>query len=287
MIVLKEKIKELVFDYIIIAIGSCIFSAAVCFFLEPSEITPGGLTGVAVVLHDTLNMPTGVTVLILNIPLVLLGFRAFGGGFIIKTAFSVFLTSVFLDIFESLPNPFSFDTIIASIFGGILLGLGLGLVMLRGSTTGGVDIAVKLLGTKYKKIPMGRFFLIIDSAVILFAALVYANIETALYSVIAIFLSSQAVDLLIYGKDDGRIFFIVTEKAETLKREIFSAANRGVTLLSAKGGYTGDEKTVLICAARVGEIKRIRRTVFESDPKAFFFIANVSEINGEGFDRVG
>lgn len=285
MINLNAKIRELIFDYVIITIGSAIFSAAVNFLLEPAEITPGGLTGISVILHDTLNFQTGITLFILNIPLVLLGFGVFGMGFILKTAYSVFLTSLFLDVFGKLSNPFSFDMIISSVFGGVLLGLGLGLVMLRGSTTGGIDIAVKLLGVRFKKIPMGRFFLLLDSAVIFLAVLVYSNIETGLYSIIAIFLSSHVVDLLLYGKDDGRIFFIVTEKEKLIKEKILSSANRGVTLIRAEGGYTGGEKTVLLCAARVGEIKKLRKIVFENDPKAFFFIANVSEINGEGFDR--
>lgn len=284
MIFLKIKFKELVFDYIIIAIGTAIYSAAVCFLLEPARISPGGLTGVAVILHDTLGLPTGVSVLVLNIPLIFLGLRNFGGGFIIKTAVSVFLTSLYLELFESIGTPFSLDMVISSVFGGILLGVGLGLVMVRGSTTGGVDIAVKLINKKYKKIPVGRLFLMIDSAVILSAAIVYSNIETALYSVIAVFVSSHMVDMLIYGKDHGRIFFIVTDKGKEIKDLILSEAKRGVTVVRAEGGYTGNEKTVLVCAARLGEIKNIRRMIFDTDRSAFFFIANVSDINGEGFD---
>ena len=284
MIDLKKRFREMILDFAVIILGSALFAAAVSFILEPAEITPGGLTGLAVILHDSLNFPTGATLFILNIPLVMLGFGAFGGDFIFKTAFSVGLTSLFLDLFEKMTNPFSFDMIIAAIFGGLLLGLGLGLVMLRGATTGGIDIAVKLLGAKYKKIPMGRFFLIIDSVIVVIAALVYSNIETALYSIIAIFLSSHIIDLLLYGKDSGRIFFIITEKEALIREALLSAANRGVTLIKAEGGYTGKDKTILICAARVGEIKRIRKMIFEKDKKAFFFIANVSEINGEGFD---
>lgn len=282
---LKTKLREMIFDYIIITVGSVIFSAAVTFLLDPSEITPGGLTGISVILHDTLNFPTGITLFVFNIPLVLLGFGVFGISFILKTSYSVLLTSLFLDVFEKLPNPFDLDLIISAVFGGILLGVGLGLVMLRGSTTGGIDIAVKLLGVRFKKIPMGRFFLILDSAVILLAVVVYSNIETALYSIIAIFMSSHVIDLLLYGKDDGRIFFIVTEKEKEIREKILSSANRGVTIIRAEGGYTGGEKTVLLCAARVGEIKKLRKIVFENDKKAFFFIVNVSEINGEGFDR--
>ncbi len=284
MIVLKTKFKDLIFDYIVIALGTAVYSAAVCFLLEPAKVSPGGLTGVAVILHDTLGLPTGASVLVLNIPLILLGFRNFGGGFIIKTAVSVFLTSLYLDLFESIYIPFSLDMVISSVFGGILLGVGLGLVMARGSTTGGVDIAVKLINKRYKKIPVGRLFLAIDSAVILSAAIVYSNIETALYSVIAVFISSHMVDMLIYGKDHGRIFFIVTDKGKEIKDLILSEAKRGVTVVRAEGGYTGNEKTILVCAARLGEIKNIRRMIFDTDRSAFFFIANVSDINGEGFD---
>lgn len=281
---MKLKFKEILFDYILIALGTAVYAAAVTFLLEPAQVSPGGLTGVAVILHDTLALPTGISVLVLNIPLIFLGLKNFGGSFIVKTAVSVFLTSLFLDLFESLQNPFSFDMVISSVFGGILLGCGLGIVMSRGSTTGGVDIAVKLINKKYRALPMGRIFLIIDSAVILMAAVVYANIETALYSVIAVFISSHMVDILLYGKDHGRIFFIVSEKGSEIKEQILSQAKRGVTVIKAQGGYTGNEKTVLVCAARLGEIKNIRRIIFSTDRSAFFFVANVSDINGEGFD---
>lgn len=274
----------MVFDYILIAVGTAVYAAAVCFLLEPAQISPGGLTGVAVILHDTLELPTGVTVLVLNIPLIFLGLKVFGGGFIIKTAVSVFLTSLYIDLFEAFGGLFLLDKVISSVFGGILLGVGLGLVMSRGSTTGGIDIAVKLINKRYKRIPVGRLFLMIDSAVILSAAIVYSNIETALYSVVAVFISSHMVDMLLYGKDNGRIFFIVSDKGTEIKELILSKIGRGVTVIRAEGGYTGNEKTVLVCAARLGEIKNIRRMIFDTDKSAFFFIANVSDINGEGFD---
>ncbi len=273
-------------DLILITLGSAVFSAAVAFLLEPAKITPGGLTGLSVILSDLFFIPTGASLILLNIPLILLGFRGFGVWFIIKTALSVFETSLFIDFFEKLPNPFSFDTMISAIFGGMLLGLGLGIVMLRGASTGGIDIAVKLINRKHRNIPIGRLFLIIDTAIIILAALVYSNIETALYSVIAIFLSAETIDLLLYGNTGGRIFFIITEKGDDIRRAILCSANRGVTIVRVEGGYTGGEKTLVLCAARVGQIKQIRQLVLESDPRAFFFVANISEINGEGFDTV-
>ncbi len=283
---MKFKFKELLADYIIIAIGTAIYSAAVSFLLEPAQVSPGGLTGIAVILHDISGFPTGLSVLVLNIPLIILGFINFGGSFIVKTAVSVFLTSFYLDLFDSLIKPFEFDMIISSVFGGILLGFGLGIVMLRGATTGGVDIAVKLINKKFKKMPMGRLFLIIDSSVILLAAIAYANFQTALYSVIAVFISSHIIDILLYGRENGRIFFIISDKGEEIKEALISKANRGVTLIRAEGGYTGNEKTVLVCAARVSQIRNIRRLIYQTDKKAFFFIANVSEIGGEGFDSM-
>lgn len=287
MIFLKVKLKkyEIIFDFLFITLGSAVFSAAVAFLLEPAEITPGGLTGISVIFNKLFYLPTGVTLSLLNIPLILLGLKKLGLGFVLKTALSVVLTSVFLDLFEGMKNPFNFDIMISAIFGGILLGTGLGVVMLRGASTGGVDIAVKLINRRYRTIPLGRLFLIIDSVIIIFAAAVYSNIETALYSAIAIFISSQTIDLLLYGNTGGRIFFIITEKEDEMRKTILASANRGATLIHAEGGYTGNVKSLVLCAARVGQIKKIRRLVLECDPKAFFFIANVSEINGEGFDR--
>lgn len=280
-----KKIRELIFDYIFIALGTGIYSVAVALLLEPAEITPGGLTGIAVIFHDLFSLPTGLSLIILNLPLIVAGLKVFGGDFIIKTAVSVMLTSFYIEIFESLSHFFNFDIILASVFGGALLGLGLGIVMSRGATTGGVDIAVKLINKRFKSLAIGRLFLLFDSAVIILAAIVYANIETALYSIIAIFLSSQIIDMLLNERNFGRIFFIITEKGEAIKQIILTSVNRGVTVVKAYGGYTGKDKSVLICAAYLSEVKTIRRIILENDPKAFFFVANVNDINGEGFDR--
>ncbi len=280
-----KKIRELIFDYIFIALGTGIYSVAVALLLEPAEITPGGLTGIAVIFHDLFSLPTGLSLIILNLPLIVAGLKVFGGDFIIKTAVSVMLTSFYIEIFESLSHFFNFDIILASVFGGALLGLGLGIVMSRGATTGGVDIAVKLINKRFKSLAIGRLFLLFDSAVIILAAIVYANIETALYSIIAIFLSSQIIDMLLNERNFGRIFFIITEKGEAIKQTILTSVNRGVTVVKAYGGYTGKDKSVLICAAYLSEVKTIRRIILENDPKAFFFVANVNDINGEGFDR--
>jgi uncharacterized membrane-anchored protein YitT (DUF2179 family) len=280
-----KRIRELIFDYIFIALGTGIYSAAVALLLEPAEITPGGLTGVAVVFNDIFSLPTGLTIIVLNLPLIVAGLKVFGGNFIIKTAVSVMLTSFYVEFFESMSHFFNFDIILSSVFGGALLGLGLGIVMSRGATTGGIDIAVKLINKRFKCLAIGRLFLLFDSAVIILAAIVYANIETALYSIIAIFLSSQIIDMLLNERNLGRIFFIITEKGEEIKTAILTLANRGVTITKAYGGYTGNEKSVLICAAYISEVKTIRRIILENDPKAFFFVANVNDINGEGFDR--
>lgn len=280
-----KRIRELIFDYIFIALGTGIYSAAVALLLEPAEITPGGLTGVAVVFNDIFSLPTGLTIIVLNLPLIVAGLKVFGGDFIIKTAVSVMLTSFYVEFFESMSHFFNFDIILSSVFGGALLGLGLGIVMSRGATTGGIDIAVKLINKRFKGLAIGRLFLLFDSAVIILAAIVYANIETALYSIIAIFLSSQIIDMLLNERNLGRIFFIITEKGEEIKTAILTMANRGVTFTKAYGGYTGNEKSVLICAAYISEVKTIRRIILENDPKAFFFVANVNDINGEGFDR--
>lgn len=280
-----KRIRELIFDYIFIALGTGIYSAAVALLLEPAEITPGGLTGVAVVFNDIFSLPTGLTIIVLNLPLIVAGLKVFGGDFIIKTAVSVMLTSFYVEFFESMSHFFNFDIILSSVFGGALLGLGLGIVMSRGATTGGIDIAVKLINKRFKGLAIGRLFLLFDSAVIILAAIVYANIETALYSIIAIFLSSQIIDMLLNERNLGRIFFIITEKGEEIKTAILTLANRGVTITKAYGGYTGNEKSVLICAAYISEVKTIRRIILENDPKAFFFVANVNDINGEGFDR--
>ena len=279
----KSFIKESILDILLIATGCVAYSVAVVLFLEPARISPGGVTGLATLINYTFGFPTGFTVFVLNIPLLITGFFGFGKAFIIKTASSVVLSSFLIDLIKEIFSPFDGDTIICSIFGGILAGVGLSLVMMRGSTTGGIDIAVKLINRRYSNISIGRIYLYLDGIIVVLSAFVYGDIQAALYTILAIFVSSRIIDTLLYDNNSCRLFFIITDSSKELKNKILTDLKRGVTEISAVGGFSGGDKMLLMCVVRNNELIYLKKLIENSDKKAFYFITNVSDIYGNGF----
>ncbi len=279
-----KKIKSgLVTDAVFWAIGAFIYAAAVTLFIEPNEISPGGFTGIAVVLHHIFGISSGTILFLLNIPLLIVQYKKFGGGFIVKTAAATFLVSFFLNITENILPKFHLDGVLASVFGGILSGLGLSLVLLRGATTGGVDVIAKLINDKYRHISVGRVILFADFFVVTLTALVYGNMESALYSLIAIYSTSKVIDTVLYGADRGKMVFVITNKGKEISEQILNGLYRGVTVLNARGAYTNNEKSVLLCAVRIHEVAPLHKIILATDNKAFILVADVGEIIGEGF----
>ncbi len=277
--------KRALLDIVVYFIGCGIYSAAVVVFTEPNRISPGGLTGVSLLINYFFSLPVGIVVFLLNVPLLVVGFLRYGGRFIINTAIATAIMSLMLDVAAYVLVPYYTDGILASIFGGIMMGAGLSLVFLRGATTGGVDIAAKLINSRYPFISIGRIILVMDLAVVISSAIAYKNFESALYSVISLYTSSRVIDILLYGTDRGKLIHIVTEKAEQISDSVFREMNRGVTILPAYGGYTGSEKKVLLCAMRPSEVSTFQRIVRAADPGAFIIISDAGEILGRGFKR--
>lgn len=276
------KFKKYFKEGLILIFGSFVYAVAVEVFLSPLKISPGGITGIATALNFLTDFPTGILMLMFNIPIILFGFIKFGKFFIAKSAVAVILSSLFIDAIDNFYTPIFTDVMLCAVFGGALIGAGLGLIMLIGASTGGIDIIVKLLNLRLN-ISIGRAFLIIDGAVILFASFVYRDFETALYSVLAVFVSSKVVDIILCGTLDSKAIFIITDNEETIKKEITEKADRGVTVLPAFGGYTGRKNNILLCVARNNEINLVRNLVIKLDNNAFFFIVNAGDVIGKGF----
>ena len=277
-----KNINKYVKEGLVLTFGSFVYAVAVEVFLSPLKISPGGITGISAAINYLTAFPTGTLMLILNIPIILFGFLRFGKMFIVKSAIAVMLSSLFIDVIHNLYTPTFSDVMLGSVFGGALIGAGLGTVMLVGASTGGIDILVKTLNIKFN-ISMGRAFLLIDGAVILFAAIVYRDFESALYSVIAVFVSSKVVDLILCGSLDSKAVFIITDNEEEIKKAITEKVDRGVTILPAFGGYTGRKNNILLCIARNNEINTVRKLVILLDSNAFFFIVNAGDVIGKGF----
>ena len=252
-------------------------------FLSSNGSSPGGFTGVATVGNFLTQIPTGIMLFAFNIPVLILGYVKMGGMFILKTSFVTALVSFTLDISARVLPPLKADGILASLFGGILMGLGLSLILLRGATTGGIDIIAKLINRKYRHLSVGKIILMADGFVIILTAIVYKNAEIALYSVVAIYAGTRVMDVLLYGADRGKIIYIVTSQPDLICREINNTIGRGVTRLSVVGGYTGESRTMLMCTVRVHEAAAAHDVIKEYDKRAFIVVSDAGEIIGEGF----
>lgn len=279
----KKAVLVWAADLCVYIAGGAIYSAAVLIFLSANEISPGGLTGIATVLNNLFMLPVGTVMFLLNIPILIIGFMKLGGVFILKTTVATVIISVILDIFGELLPAVNIDPILAAVFGGLMLGIGISMFMLRGATTGGVDIIAKLINRRFPHITVGRLMLFADALVVAFSALAYKNIESALYSVVALYASSRVIDMMLYGADKGKIIYIITEESAEMSREIMSLVKRGITVIPVTGAYTGRRLNMLMCTVRRNEVSAVCRLAREFDGKSFIVIAEAGEILGEGF----
>lgn len=279
----KKSGVVLAVDLLVYIAGGIIYSVAVLLFLSANEISPGGITGIATVLNYLFMLPIGTVMFLLNIPILIIGFMKLGGVFILKTTVATVIISIILDIVETFLPAVKVDPILAAVFGGLLMGLGVSMFMLRGATTGGVDIISKLINRRFPHITVGRLMLLSDAVVVALSAFAYKNVESALYSVIALYASSRVIDMMLYGADKGKIVYIITEKSAEMSREIMSLVKRGITVIGVTGAYTGRQLNMLMCTVRRNEVSAVCRLARENDGGAFIVIAEAGEILGEGF----
>ena len=233
---LEKLFKNSIIDYIIIALGASLYAASVAVFTSKNNIAPGGLTGISTMLNYLFSLPIGAMIFLMNIPLFLWAFFKNGRGFVIKTMTGTALVSVFIDIFQAVLPFYGGNIMLAAIFGGALSGLGLGLIFARGGSTGGTDIIAVSLNKRFPHISTGRLMLISDAVVLTAAAIVYGNIESALYAGITIFVSVRVIDAVTYGtsRGNGKLIFIISDSYDVISREIIQKLGRGVTLLSGQ-----------------------------------------------------
>lgn len=281
----NEKIKEYAVDFLVCLTACIIYSIGVNVFVIPNDLVQGGIMGIAIVANRLFPvLSAGTITLILNVPIFILAFKKIGGVFIIKSFLTTIAVSLMIDIFGFLPS-YKGDSIIIALFGGLLSGIGLALVFIRGATTGGTDILAKLIRIKYPNITMGRIIMFFDFFVIFLCALTTGNIENALYSAVLIFVSAYFVDYLIYGASHSKLLMIITSKQEKISREITDNMHRGHTVVPIEGGYTKENKKMIICAVRSNEAVKLNRIVYQTDPNAFTIISDAGEIVGLGFRK--
>lgn len=272
-------------DFLFFIFGSIVYSIGVLTFLSSNEISPGGVTGIAIVLNYLFSLPIGLTVFLINIPLLIIGFFKFGKVFILKTAVATACISAVIDVFEFFLPSLKIDLILASVFGGSLMGLGISIIMLRGSTTGGVDIIAKLINERLPYLSVGKIMLFIDALIIALTAIVYKNAQSALYSIVTLYASAKVMDLMLYGADKGKIVYIISEHIQDIVYDILHVINRGVTIIDVTGGYKQEKKQMIMCTVRRNEVHTVFKSVRNHDNKAFIVVGEAGEIHGNGFRR--
>lgn len=275
-------------DVIIILAAAAVYSLGVCCFISPNGIAPGGVTGVAVVIAAVSPVKVGTLIFALNIPLLILGFIFLQKSTMIKTIISVLAITVFTDIFEdALPvyNANGGNGIMAALFGGALMGIGLGLNYRRESTSGGTDIIIKVIQKYSPDMKLGALTAALDTIVVAFGMYVYRDINVVLFAVVAIYIQSQLIDFLVYGTQESRFLLIFpqsSQSTEQIARKLLEQ-QRGVTLLNAKGAYSGKDREVIATAVHRTAYSKVKRLIREVDPKAFVITTSAGEVLGEGF----
>lgn len=274
-------------QYTVIVLGCVIYAVGFQFFMYPNNIVSGGIVGVAMIFNELLPVPVGVTTIILNIPLFVIAWRYFGLDFLISSLVGMALSSAFVDLFAMFKIVLTNDPMLASIIGGVIKGVGLGVIYYVGSTTGGVDIVAKMLRMKNPHLNLGTILLLIDAAIIIAYAVILNKYESAMYSVITMFVVSKVIDLALYGIDNSCICYIISEKSSDISHEIISGhMHRGVTILEGRGAYSGKEKQVIMCVIKRQQIAEIRRIIRNLDENAFFIVSDAKNVFGNGFENI-
>ncbi|MFC2101552.1 YitT family protein [Bacteroidota bacterium] len=284
---LKEKpfSKKWFLSYSLIIIGSFILAVGFVLFITPYKIVPGGVYGISIVLHYLFGTPVGLMALCFDIPLTLIGLKILGPRFGFKTVLGFSLTAIFTDTltyfwgYEPLVQG---DALLSSIFGGVLIGLGLGLVFKSKATSGGSDIIAMIIN-KRTKIPLGQLMILVDSVIVLFGLAVFQDWKIPLYSWIVIFISGKVIDVVMEGLSYDKSLFIISDKHEEIRDKIINNLNRGGTYIDGKGMYNFADRKIIFTVVSRRELALLQEYIHKIDPHAFMTVLDATEILGEGF----
>ena len=288
-----KKFMKAVGRYFSIAIGSGLVAVGINIFLYPYKIAPGGITGLATIINYMINgfLPLGVIILLLNLPLFIAGIIKLGWRFMLRTLYATIVMSVVIDL--SAPyltnlgdyflNGAETDLILFAFFGGLIVGVGMGLIFRMNATTGGTDLIAELLRRSGINVTMGQAIMIFDVIIVIMAGVYFQSLMLALYAIIAVLVTSKVIDSILEGFSFAKGAFIISSQSELISKRITEELGRGLTGLQGTGKYTGDNKEILFCVVRAKYIPDIKRIVKESDPVAFVVVTNVHEVLGEGF----
>ena len=264
--------------------GAFLIAVGIYCFSEKINVAPGGVSGIAIMVKYLTNLPVGGVSLVINIPLLLVAYKYIGKQFAVKTMYAIAIYTIVIDGIVTAYFPqYEGDRMLGAIFGGVLLGGGLGLVFTRGASTGGTDIVGYLVERKFPHIPIGKALLLVDCVILAVSVFVFKNIESALYGVVMLYAQSMVINRLVYGAEKGRNLFIISSQSKKIAQRILKERNRGATFLDGHGAYSMKPTNILMCVVRVWEYHHIKEIVYQEDPTAFVIATEAEHIIGEGF----
>lgn len=279
------KVKKTVIRYFILTAAAFMYAVAISLFLDPNDIAPGGVTGVSILVNRFISIPTGTINLLLNVPIVALGLWKFGWRFIASTMYALAMITVFMNMLSPL-GAVTDDLLIAAVIGGALIGVALAFVFKSGATTGGADIIVKVMRTKWQHIKTNVLFLAFDSMVIVASWIVFRDLTVAFYAGIAVVVDSIVMDKMLYGSDEAKLIFIISNDPTKMKQRIMGELDITTTIIPAVGAYTNKHKEMLMVVTRKQIAPKLEEIVKDEDSGAFMIIASANEIYGEGYKDI-
>ena len=282
----KHTLTRMVRDYTWIALGSVLYSLSFDWFYVPNQIGFGGLTALGMILnHLSPAIPIGTVVLVLNIPIFILGWKFLGGHTLVSSLFAMAATSVLVDLIAAIYTFPPMDPMLAAVFGGVSLGASLGMIFSKGATTGGTDLIARLLKLPFAWLPMGKLLLAVDLSMLLAVSIAFRSMESAMYGIISLYISTLVMDMVLYGLDQSKVAYIVTARPQEIAAEIDRQMDRGATFLHGEGSFSREEKLVLMCAFKQKQIVPLKALVHALDPEAFLIVCDAHEVLGQGFRR--
>ncbi len=278
------KIKTTVTDYFFITLGCLLYALSFTVFFQSNNLAMGGFTGLSQVINFFVpNLPIGILLVFLNAPLMFIGFKKEGSKLLVASFYAIFLSSVLIDginIMFIFPKT---EPILACIFGSLLVGISLGIIMLKNSTTGGTELLARLIKYKIHSLSIGKMCLIIDVIVICIYSVCFRKFESALYGIISMYISSIAMDTVVYGSSNGKVAYIISDKYDLIMKRLLDDGF-GITAVNGMGGFSGSNKKILLCAIKKSKMARVKRIVADIDPNnAFVIVCDAKEVFGEGF----
>ena len=275
--------KDLVLDLLFTIIGTALVGFGLSIFTVPNDIAPGGVSGLATALAFVTPIRVSVWTLMMNIPLMIAAWRRLGPRSIFYTLIATLLLSLFIEVGDRFLPRYTTDHLVASLMGGVVTGLGMGTLFVRGISTGGTDLLALILKKLLPNVPTGTLLMFVDVTVVAIATLVFRDFDVAIYSSITIFVCSKVIDTITQGVDYAKVIYTVTNRGEEIVRALNEQTERGSTLIPAFGGYTGEGKQIVMTVTRRSVVAQTLRVIRQTDPRSFTFVMDSTEVHGEGF----